>query len=107
MAATVEEAHCELFAFALNSVVAGVLCMLGCAGNSVAFVALWREQAALPTVLFMQAVLIADSVVLSMVFLADAVPSLSYAVPLLHDCTSTCGELPFYFIDVISFVVHF
>ena len=93
MQLAVDQTHCELFSFVIDSIVTGLLCMIGFAGNSVAFVALWREQQSLPTVLFLQAILISDTVVLSMIFLADSVPSLSFAVSLLHNCSSTCEHV--------------
>ena len=83
--------HCGLFAFIVDVLIMGSICVFGFAGNTLSFIVLWQEKNVTSTTFLLQAVIIADMAVIWMLFIGDVMPALAYAVPLLRDCHTVCG----------------
>ncbi|KAK2162574.1 hypothetical protein LSH36_96g06018 [Paralvinella palmiformis] len=82
--------HCHLFHFVVDTVLTGVLCLFGFAGNTMAFMTIWPEKFTVTTYL-LEAIIVSDLAVVWMIFLGDCVPGLSWALQLLEDCQRVCG----------------
>lgn len=56
--------ECALFDFAVYTVIAGTCCVLGVAGNTLSFVVLYKDPVRTPTSFILQALAVADTLVL-------------------------------------------
>ena len=84
---------CLLFEFILNFLITGFLCIAGFTGNTMCFITLWRNHHHTTMTFILQAVIIADFVVVWIIFVEKVVPGLGYIVPLLRNCHSVCYKI--------------
>ena len=85
--------HCDLFQFVMDVALTGFLCLVGFAGNTLCFTVLWRQKHCTASMFLLQAILIADMVIIWMLFIEQSIPALAYVVPLLQNCSSVCQYL--------------
>ena len=84
---------CLLFEFILNFLITGFLCIVGFTGNTMCFITLWQNHHHTTMTFILQAVIIADFVVVWIIFVEKVIPGLGYIVPLLRNCHSVCYKI--------------
>ena len=84
---------CLLFEFVLNFLITGFLCISGFIGNTMCFITLWTHHHNTTMTFLLQGVIIADFVVVWIIFVEKVIPGLGYIVPLLRNCYSVCYKI--------------
>ena len=87
------EEHCAEFNFWVQSVLMAGVVLVGFVTNTVAGGVLWQERTLTAPIFLIQSTIIADTVVLWMLFLSESVPSLAYVIPALQDCDVICAHI--------------
>ncbi len=86
---------CMLFAFVLDTMITGFLCLMGFIGSGLSFVVLWQEKNHASITFLLEALVIADMAVIWMVFIEDVIPGLAFIIPFLRNCTYVCTRIGF------------
>ena len=87
------DSTCLLFEFILNFLITGFLCIAGFIGNTLCFITLWVQHHHSTMTFLLQAVIIADFVVVWIIFVEKVIPGLGYVIPLLSNCHSVCYKI--------------
>ena len=85
--------RCSQFDFWIESVFMGILILVGFVTNTVACGVLWQERSLTGPIFLIQSTIVADTVVLWMLFLSQSVPSLAYVITTLQNCDVICAHI--------------